>query len=277
MADPQVLEIVRIASSSFASAIFKTLIPIILVIGTIDILVVFIFRKKLSHWTGKIGEGFVSRKLNKFSATDYRSLDNADTGEQLISKKLYDPDSTQYKILNNLVLPSKGNTSVTQIDHVIVSSYGIFVVETKAYKGWIFGSANQEYWTQVIFRYKKRFYNPLRQNFAHTKAIENLLGSKHLKASIISLIAFPYADKLKISGTDFVGYTRDIKRKIESYTDIIYSDTERDEIVKLLVDANIIDKEVRKLHNREVEELKNVKLKKSNLKKLQKIKKLIGE
>jgi hypothetical protein len=248
-----------------------------IIVGIIDILITFISKKKLPHWTGKIGEGFVSRKLNKFSATDYRPLDNADTGEQLISRKLYNPDSTQYKILNNLVLPSSGNTSVTQIDHVVVSNYGIFVVETKAYRGWIFGSANQEYWTQVIFRYKKRFYNPLRQNFAHTKAIENLLGSKYLKASIISLIAFPYADKLKISGTDFVGYTRDIKRKIENYTDIIYSDTERDEIVKLLVDANIIDKEVRKLHNREVEELKNVKLKKSNLKKLQKIKKLIGE
>lgn len=126
----------------------------------------------------------------------------------------------------------------------------------KAYKGWIFGNANQEFWTQVIFHYKKRFYNPLRQNFAHIKAIKDLLGSQRLKTPIVSLVAFPDADKLKISGTDSVGYACDIVEKIQSFTNIIFSDIERDEIYDLLVRANIIDKEARKSHNREVKELK---------------------
>ncbi|MCK9186908.1 NERD domain-containing protein [Candidatus Gracilibacteria bacterium] len=178
------------------------------------------------------------------------------SGEKFVSRKLHHLDPTHYRILNDLMLPSDGNSSATQIDHVVVSNFGIFCIETKAYKGWIFGNANQEHWTQVIFRFKDRFYNPLRQNFAHVKAVENLLGSKRLKSPIISLVAFPDADKLKISGTDSVGYTYDVVRKIANYTVSLYTDSERDEIFNLLASSNIVDKSLRKLHNAEVRGLK---------------------
>lgn len=178
------------------------------------------------------------------------------SGEKFVSKKLHTLDPARYKILNDVMLPSRGNSVATQIDHIVISNYGIFCVETKAYKGWIFGNANQEQWMQVIYRYKERFYNPLRQNFAHIKAIEDLLGPQRLKKPIVSLVAFPDADKLKISGTDSVGHAHDVVRKIESYTELIFSDAERDEIYNLLTTANIIDKEARKLHNREVRDLK---------------------
>ena len=203
-----------------------------LIFIAIVVLGIVIFVKwKMPVWIGRLGEWFVSKKLHKL-------------------------DPTHYRVLNDLMLLSQGNSSATQIDHVVVSNYGIFCIETKAYKGWIFGSANQEFWTQVIYRYRKRFYNPLRQNFAHARAIENLLGSQRLKAPIVSLVAFPNAGKLKISGTDSVGYTRDVVKKIESYTNIAYSDAERDEIFDLLVQANIVDKDARKLHNKEVRGLK---------------------
>lgn len=205
-----------------------------LIFVIIILLGIAIFIKwKLPVWIGRSGENFVSRKLHAL-------------------------DPAHYRILNDLMLPSNGNSSATQIDHVVVSNFGIFCIETKAYKGWIFGNADQEHWTQVIFRYKERFYNPLRQNFAHIKAIEGLLGIPDLKSPIISLVAFPNADKLKISGTDSVGYARDIVRKIENYTVVIYTDTERDEIFNLLASTNIVDKEIRKLHNKEVKELKQL-------------------
>lgn len=175
--------------------------------------------------------------------------------EMLVSRKLHKLNPAHYRIINDLMLPSNGNSATTQIDHVVVSNYGIFCIETKAYKGWIFGNAHQNQWTQVIYRYKQRFYNPLRQNFAHLKAIEHLLGWR-LKKPVVSLVVFPVADKLKISGTDSVGYVRDVLRKIASYTEQAFSDSERDEIYNLLVAANIVDKEARKLHNREVRELK---------------------
>ena len=58
-------------------------------------------------------------------------------------------DPAHYKVLDNLLLPSNGNLNATQLDHVVVSNYGIFCIETKSYKGWIFGNANDKYWTQV--------------------------------------------------------------------------------------------------------------------------------
>ena len=88
------------------------------------------------------------------------------------------------------------------------------------------------------------------------KAVEELVKFKYSKAQFFSLIAFPDADKLKISGTDSVGFARDVVRKIESYTNVILSDTERDEIYEILIKANVLDKEARKLHDQGARELK---------------------
>ncbi|WP_296236671.1 nuclease-related domain-containing protein [Psychrobacter sp. UBA5136] len=84
-------------------------------------------------------------------------------------------DKDIYHRLNNVTLPLADGGS-TQIDHVIVSVYGIFVIETKNYKGWIFGNEKQRQWTQVIMGRKYKFQNPLRQNYLHIKTLADLLA-----------------------------------------------------------------------------------------------------
>lgn len=103
-------------------------------------------------------------------------------------------DKKAYHRLNNITLPLPDGGS-TQIDHVIVSIYGIFVIETKHYKGWIFGSEEQAQWTQVVFGKKYKFQNPLRQNYLHIKTLSDLLGldSSHFH----SIIAFTGECKIK--------------------------------------------------------------------------------
>ncbi|MBU1921703.1 hypothetical protein KKD84_00575 [Patescibacteria group bacterium] len=64
------------------------------------------------------------------------------------------------------------------------------------------------------------------------------------------------ADKLKISGTDSVGFARDLARKIESFANVIFSDAERDEIYEILTRADVPDKEAHKLHDQSVRELR---------------------
>jgi len=94
---------------------------------------------------------------------------------------------TAYHLLNNITLPFEDGT--TQVDHVLVSKYGIFVIESKHYSGWIFANAAWPTWTQVIFYYKQKFQNPLRQNYKHIKAIQKALDfvpSEHIH----SLVAF---------------------------------------------------------------------------------------
>lgn len=83
-------------------------------------------------------------------------------------------NSQECFILADLILPTKGGT--TQIDQIVLSSNGIFVIETKNMSGWIFGDANQSRWTQVLHRHKSQFQNPLRQNYKHIKVVQELLG-----------------------------------------------------------------------------------------------------
>jgi len=179
-------------------------------------------------------------------------------GESYVGKRLNEFDERYYKILKNLMLPSAGNTDFTQIDHVIVSNFGIFCIETKSYRGWIYGHARYKYWTQVIYKNKYKFYNPLWQNYAHIKAIEIVLGADRLKASIVSLVAFPDAGKIKVTGTDVVGNTSYAIGKILRYNTLIYSDHERDEMYELLQHANVTNKNLRRLHNKKVKSLKVV-------------------
>ena len=79
----------------------------------------------------------------------------------------------KWHLLNNITLKVDDHT--TQIDHILVSTFGVFVIETKHYSGWIFGDVNSKSWTQVMYRMKFRFQNPLRQNFKPIKAVQQLL------------------------------------------------------------------------------------------------------
>jgi len=78
-----------------------------------------------------------------------------------------------YHLLNHITLPLQDGT--TQVDHILVSRFGVFVIETKDYKGWIFAGANDRNWTQVLYRAKFRFQNPIRQNYRHVCAVRELL------------------------------------------------------------------------------------------------------
>ncbi|MFT3906687.1 MAG: nuclease-related domain-containing protein [Steroidobacteraceae bacterium] len=78
--------------------------------------------------------------------------------------------SPDYHLLNNVTLRLEDGT--TQIDHILVSRFGVFVIETKDYRGWIFANAQHATWTQVLFRAKFRFQNPIFQNLRHVRAVK---------------------------------------------------------------------------------------------------------
>lgn len=96
-------------------------------------------------------------------------------GESRVSRALHRMvDPGEVHIIEDLTLPARGGT--TQIDHVVLSRHGVFVIETKNMAGWIFGAEDQSSWTQVLYRKKTRFQNPLRQNHGHVRTITDLLG-----------------------------------------------------------------------------------------------------
>jgi restriction system protein len=96
-------------------------------------------------------------------------------GEWMVDRDLRRLDPSRYRLFHDLYLPHPTEAGTTQIDHAIVSPFGIFVIETKNYRGWIFGGENQREWTQQIHRRKSRFQNPLHQNRLHVRALMRLL------------------------------------------------------------------------------------------------------
>ena len=98
--------------------------------------------------------------------------DAANVGEALVIDTITSRFARPHVLLNNVTLETDAGT--TQIDHILVAEAGIFVIETKHYTGWIFGSPNDRQWKQVICRTKFKFQNPIRQNYGHLKTVQSL-------------------------------------------------------------------------------------------------------
>ena len=113
-------------------------------------------------------------------------------GERIVETITAKLPNKKYVTFHNLVLPI--DNEITQIDTIIFSVRGIFVIETKNYTGWIFGGYRQEQWRQVIYNRTYYFMNPLRQNYKHTKAVQQLL--KIPKQFIFSIVVFISKSKL---------------------------------------------------------------------------------
>jgi predicted RNA-binding Zn-ribbon protein involved in translation (DUF1610 family) len=122
-------------------------------------------------------------------------------------------NKAEYTLIKNIIIPSTDGT--TQIDHIIVSKYGIFVVETKNMKGWIYGGQFQKTWTQKLYRWTYQFQNPLHQNYKHIKALINLLPIEQSK--FFSVVVFIGNSKFKTpqpeNVTHGIGYIKYIKAK----------------------------------------------------------------
>lgn len=117
-------------------------------------------------------------------------------GEKRVSNILSSLDPQDYTLLNDLYLP-KENGQTTQIDHILISPKGMFVIETKNYKGWITGSEHSQYWTQTNFQRKDKLYNPIWQNSGHIKALQSILGDVASEIPIHSVIVFGKESTLK--------------------------------------------------------------------------------
>lgn len=136
-------------------------------------------------------------------------------------------DKDTYHLIKNVTLPTESGT--TQIDHIIVSIFGVFVIETKNMKGWIFGSEHQKTWTQKIYKHKNTFQNPLRQNYKHTKTLETLLGLK--SDHLFSVVVFIGDSTFKTSMPENVTYGRGCADYIKSKLQSVLSPAEMEDII----------------------------------------------
>lgn len=166
-------------------------------------------------------------------------------GEKSVALFLSNLDKSKYKLINNLMLQIGGKT--TQIDHVVVSNYGIFVIESKNYKGWIIGNEYDDYWKQVIYKRKEKLYNPIRQNYGHIKVLQQVL-SQYPQINFISIVAFTTRATLKVNTKTHVTYTLRLPKIIKQYTEERISDDIKEQIYAKLISLNVDSKENRAAH-----------------------------
>lgn len=155
-------------------------------------------------------------------------------GEKIVIKKSK-PRLWEYqRELHDYTFRSKDGKS-RQIDHIIIRSNGIFVVETKNYSGTIYGTENQMQWTQVLGygREKHKFYNPVKQNATHVSKIREILGKD---APIFSIVVFvngniEFIDIDNVYDTD--GYRERVFKTFDYYLDT----EEIEEYYEMLIEA----------------------------------------
>ncbi|MDK8463431.1 NERD domain-containing protein [Marinobacter sp. SS13-12] len=144
-------------------------------------------------------------------------------------------DKDDYHLINNVTLPTEDGT--TQIDHIIVSEYGVFVVETKNMKGWIFGNAKQRQWTQKIYRHSQKFQNPLHQNYKHMKTLQALLGLTD--AQIHSVVVFVGDVTFKTEMPANVTRSGEYLRFIKSHTEKVLITQQVREMVEMIASGRL--------------------------------------
>ena len=175
-------------------------------------------------------------------------------GEKRVASKL-DWLPKEYITLNDILLPT--NYGTTQIDHIVVSPYGIFVIETKNYKGWIFGHENSEEWKQSLLG-KKRFWgwtseqhklrNPIRQNAAHVRAVKAILKEIG-DFTIIPIVVFSNSAELKITTPNHIVINWcDLRSAIKLYKYRCISEEDVQRIASKISSANIITEGSRETH-----------------------------
>lgn len=197
------------------------------------------------------------------SGVDWKSPDTNSSefkgfeGEQTVIEILYRfLDREKYHFFNDLIFPE--NEGTTQIDHLIVSEYGIFIVETKNMKGLIYGNPYQKNWIQWLSSGKYPFQNPFRQNYKHKMCIEKLL--KIESDVYFDVIVFMECAKFPKGQPDHVFYPNEFIEFVKSKTKTVLSGNEIDMILSA-VESSMVEPsfEAEKKHKTYVKQLLNQK------------------
>ncbi|MDW7672881.1 MAG: nuclease-related domain-containing protein, partial [Bacillota bacterium] len=196
---------------------------------------------------------------------DYRErhfLDGMNEGElQLYNKCLWLEDD-DFRLIPNALF-QRADEGTNQIDLLAVTKKGIFVMEMKDYKGWIFGDENHKQWTQVLqsgFGKSRKYQlrNPVKQNDNHIKTVRSLLAEKGINnLPIYNVIVFGNEAVLKEISTsvDVVNLSK-VTSVFGKYRDLVITNEEIKAVYELLEAENIKDAQARESHLAYVSSLK---------------------
>lgn len=170
-------------------------------------------------------------------------------------------------VFRNVYVPREDG-STSEIDIVLISVKGIFVIESKNYAGYIFGNENSRNWMVSLYSGKNwmgskttekhSFYNPIWQNKTHIKALRKCIKTT---APFYSIIVFSNRGELKnvtfdkakvkiFAADQFKAYLREVNNE---YPDMLSTD-EVDSIAENVIQYVGADSSVKQSH---IENIRN--------------------
>ncbi|MFW6024969.1 MAG: nuclease-related domain-containing protein [Candidatus Woesearchaeota archaeon] len=188
----------------------------------------------------------------------YKIVQFGKKGERRVRKILRKFKGKVY-ILNDVLLPLYNN--YTQIDHVVIGDFGIIVIETKNFGGFVYGQKDSNNWIQKQGNYKKPFYNPIKQNETHIKTIKYWLNkNKYSVSNIKNLVYFAGNATIKCN-CDLVLNSPDklkkyVKSQIKSSKKKINRKMKK-EIYKCLKELNVTSFSAKRKHIKRINFYKN--------------------
>lgn len=182
-------------------------------------------------------------------------------GEYKINIQL-DQLPKEYRYLSDLlVINPKAKSGYSQIDHVVITPYSIFVIETKNYQGTIYGGKERKTW---LVNGKFKMMNPFVQNYGHIQALKSFIDEKHHDL-FISMVSFTKRctfkvdlDYRKIASNELIVYDIElsefIQRKVSvmkiHHKEPLLTESDILTIFNAFSTANITDPKAREDHNR---------------------------
>lgn len=131
-------------------------------------------------------QGTYTYSKRRYRSSYKTTTEKGEDGEFFVKNIIGGTIQGKQYLVNDLTISEKGKTS--QIDHILINSNGIYVIETKNYSGRIYGYEHQMQWTQVLNKNTiNHFYNPLKQNATHVYQLKNVLNTK---MPLFSMIVF---------------------------------------------------------------------------------------
>ena len=194
---------------------------------------------KASSYAKQSQKSFINILGDKGARGEYR------TSEQL------DKAPFEKKLLFNVYIPNRSG-ALTELDIIMISTKGIYVIENKNYSGWIFGDEKSKNWCETIKGKKYFFYNPVKQNKSHIKNLEKVLQIGEEKYQ--SVIVFNNNANLKKISTEsnnlHVITSRQLEKFLQKQSMITNQLTteEIEEIYKKLLPGTQLNEEEKKQH-----------------------------
>jgi len=179
-------------------------------------------------------------------------------GERIVSEILSNLPQEDYCVLNDLMLideDENSNMPFYQIDHVVVSRFGIFVIETKNWKGYIRGFGSWGNWKTFLGKKVFKTYNAVLAIRNKANNLQKVLFGNEDIQCVYPIVVFVQNNRLNISE---LKVKKDVRLCFsDNLNDYILnkkktfmmSDEKINAALQYLLQCNVTDPEIRNYHD----------------------------